>query len=161
MIQGYESETQRIGLLDPRAALLGGDEHVAQGHQGLARVVGREVVQGDRGPDRREAREVSPDLDPIDIADDEQGRVAEIVLVGEQLDVGGFEVLALALVLPGEEVSFSDVGEAAPSTGLRHPLIEGVVVAGGVGVVRGGLAEHPTQVDEVLLGPLANGHTGA
>ena len=86
--------------LDAWAELLRRDEHVAQGRQGVRWVVGGEVVQGDGDERRREAREVRADLDPLDVADDEQGRVAQVVLVGEQLDVGGLQVLVLALVLP-------------------------------------------------------------
>ncbi len=88
----------------------------------------------------------------VDVAHDEQRRVAEVVLVGEQLDVGGLEVLVLALVLPGEEVALPDVGEAVPSPGLGDPLLEGVLGADRVGLVRRRLAEHPAEVDEVLLG---------
>ena len=116
------------------------------------RVVGRQVVERDRRQDRAEAGEVGPDLDAVEVADDEQRRVAQVILVVEELEVRGLEVLLVALVLPGEEAALPDVGEAVPSPGLLHPALEGVLLAGGIGLVGRGLPHHPAQVDEVLLG---------
>ncbi len=58
------------------------------------------------------------DLDPLDIADDQERRVLEVLTVVEELLVGGLQVRPLALVLPGEEAALSDVGEAVPSPAL-------------------------------------------
>ena len=132
--------------------LLGRGEDVAEGLEGVGRVVGGQVVEGDDLHDRAQAGEVGVDLDPLEVADDQERRVAEVVLVAQQLDVGGLQVLVLALVLPGEEVALPDVGEAVAAGGLGDALLEGVLGAGGVGLVGGRLAEHPAQVDEVLLG---------
>ena len=67
----------------------------------------------------------------------------------------------MALVLPGEEAALPDVGEAVPSPGLLDPALEGVLLAGGIGLVGGGLPHHPAQVDEVLLGRGLLGRGGA
>jgi hypothetical protein len=91
------------------------------------------------------------DLDALDVADDQERRVLEVLAAVEQLLVGGLEVGVLALVLPGEDAALPDVGGAVPSPALGDALLERVVVTGGIGLVRRGLAEHPTQVDEVRL----------
>ena len=92
------------------------------------------------------------DLDALDVRDDQQGRVLEVVAVEQQLPVGVAEVLALALVLPGEVAALPDVGEAIATSHLAGALLEGVCVAGGISFVGGGGAQHAAQVDEVRLG---------
>jgi len=53
--------------------------------------------------------------DALDVADDQERRVLAVLAVVEQLLVGGLKIGPLALVLPGEEAAFPDVGEAIPS----------------------------------------------
>jgi hypothetical protein len=127
---------------------------------GVRRIVGREVVERDHRHYRAQAGEVGVDLDALDVADDEERRVAQVVLVAHQLDVGGPQVLVPALVLPGEEVPLPGVGEAVAAGGLGDALLEGVLGADRVGLVGRRLAEHPAEVDEVLLGGglLRRGH---
>jgi hypothetical protein len=43
------------------------------------------------------------------------------------------------------------IGEAIAAFDLAGTLLEGVGIAGGVGLIRRGDAEHPAQIDEVLL----------
>ena len=97
------------------------------------------------------------DLDPLEIGHDQERWVLEGVLVVDQLAVGGPQVLALALVLPGEVATHPDIGEAVMAIELLGALLEGVPGAGRVGVGGRRLAEHPAQVAEVGLGrrPLA------
>jgi hypothetical protein len=101
------------------------------------------------------------DLDPVEIGDHEERWVLEGVLVVDELAVGGPQVLALALVLPGEEALLPDIGEAVTAVELLGPLLERVPGAGRVGIGRGRLAEHPAEVAEVGLGrgALAGRHT--
>jgi hypothetical protein len=96
------------------------------------------------------------DLEAGEIAHDQQRRVAKSLAVSIELRVGGRQVFALALVLPGEVVAHPNVGEPVATLGLAGALLEGVPLAGRVGVVGRGLAKHPAQVDEMLLrrGPL-------
>ena len=98
-----------------------------------------------------EAGEVGPDFDCLEVGDDEEGRVLQRVAVTLELEVGGLEVLALALVLPGEEAALPDVGEAVAAAQLLRALLERVPGAVGVGVGGGGLAQDAAQVDEVGL----------
>ena len=141
-----------LGGLDARSELLGRGEDGPERRERFRWVVGGQVVEGDGVELRAEVGEVGPDLDRVEVGDDEERRVAQVLAVAEQLDVGGLQVLALALVLPAEEVLLPDVGEAVSPTRLGDGLLEGVVVAGRVGLVGRRLAEHPAQVDEVFLG---------
>ena len=137
------------------AEALGIGEDGAQDPQRLARV-GGQVVEGEAVDPRHGVGEVGVDLEAGEVTHDQQRRVAQRLAVSVELRVGGGEVLALALVLPGEMVAHPDVGEALATLGLAGSLLEGVPLAGRVRVVGRGLAEHPAQVDEVLLrrGPL-------
>ena len=102
--------------------------------------------------ERRRVGEVGVDLEAVEVADDEQRRVLKSLAVLQELLVGGGQVLVLALVLPGEVAALPDVGEAIAADGLLGALLEGVPVAGRVGLVGGRHAEHAAEVDEVLLG---------
>ena len=57
----------------------------------------------------------------------------------------------LALVLDGEAPLVPDVGEALAAARLLDPLLEGVELAGRVGLRGLGGAEHLAEVQEVLL----------
>ena len=96
--------------------------------------------------------EVSVDFEAIEVAYDQEGRVAEILAVVVDLLVGGFQVFVLALVLPGEVVAEPDIGEAFAAASLADVFFEGVIFSGGVGCGRMGLAEHLAEVDEMGLG---------
>lgn len=95
---------------------------------------------------------ICADLDRVEVRDDEQRRIAQRLAVFEELDVCGFQILALALVLPAEEVPLPDVGEAAAADGLLEGLLEGIRGTGRVCLGRSRLAEHRAQVEEVGLG---------
>ena len=151
--QGREVLSGPLGQLlaqSGRAQALGIGEDGAQDAQRLARI-GRQIVEGEAVHPRHGVGEVGVDLEAGEIAHHQQRRVTQSLAVAVELRVGGGEVLALALVLPGEVVAHPDVGEALAALGLAGSLLEGVPLAGRVGVVGRGLAEHPAQVDEVLL----------
>ena len=78
--------------------------------------------------------EVGVDFEAVEVAYDEEGRVAQVNAVVVELLVSFLEgfVLAFALVFPGEAVAQPDVGEAGSSTGLAYVLFEGVALASGV-----------------------------
>ena len=61
--------------------------------------------------------EVGADDEALEVADDQQGRVEQGLAVAEELLVGLVEVLALALVFPGEAILPPDVGEATLALG--------------------------------------------
>jgi hypothetical protein len=89
--------------------------------------------------DRDGLGEVGVDDDPVQVADDEEGRIGEGIAVEQKLIVGGSQVLVLALLFPAEEVLFPDIGEAVAPAMLFRPLFEaeGVAVgsaSAGVGV---------------------------
>ena len=81
---------------------LGIGEDSAQDPQRLGGVGPRQVVEGHRVEDRREVREVGAHLDPLEVGHDEERRVLQGVLVADELQVRCLQILALALVLPGE-----------------------------------------------------------
>ena len=98
------------------------------------------------------AGEVGVDLDQVHIADDERGRVLEVLAVVEQLAVGGGEVGVRALVLPAEAAAPPDVGPAlAAGAGPFRAGLEGIRLAAGVALVGRRHAEQAAEVDEVLL----------
>ena len=68
------------GGLDPRAELVRRGEDVAEQEQGPGGI-GRDLVEGDRLDDGLEAREVGVDLDPLDVADDQERRVLQVLAV--------------------------------------------------------------------------------
>ena len=90
-------------------------------------------------------------LDDIEIRDDQQGRVLEIVLVLEELEIRGGEIGPLALVLPGEVPSIPDVRPAISATGLLRTALEGIELAGRIDIGGGGDAEDGAEVVEVGL----------
>ena len=97
------------------------------------------------------AGEVGVDLDAVHVADDERGRVLQILAVVEQLAVRRREVGVRALVLPAEVTALPDVGPALPARAQAlGARLEGVVGARGQ-VVGCPHAEHPAEIDEVLL----------
>jgi hypothetical protein len=99
-------------------------------------------------------------LDRREVRDDEERRVLQGVLVVDELAVRCLQVLALALVLPGEEALLPDVREAVTAVELLGPLLERVPLTGGVGIGGTGLAEDAAQIEEVALGgrPLPGRH---
>lgn len=76
------------------------------------------VVEGDGLDSRGEAGEVGTYLDRLEVADDEQRRSAEVILVAEHLEVGGLQVLVLALVCAS-----SAKWIAATALALRVPVV--------------------------------------
>src|SRR4051812_10384747 len=92
----------------------------------LHQILKRELV--DRG---RRVREVGVDLEAIEIADDKQRRVFEGLSILQELPVRGREILALALILPGEVALLPHVSEAVAAAGLLGALLKGVPVACG------------------------------
>src|SRR5450759_3279264 len=117
-----------------RAQTLGVCEDSPEDAQRFARV-GREIVEGEAVDPRHGVGEVGVDLEAGEIAYDEKRRVAQSLAVAVELRVGRGEVLALALVLPGEVVAHPDVGPAVATFGLAGALLEGIPPAGRVRVV--------------------------
>ena len=107
------------------------------------------------------AGEIGMHLEAVKVADDEEGRVLQVLTVLEELLIGGRPILALALVLPGEVTALPDVGPAAAAAGLARTLLEGVRAAVGVGGGRRGFAEDSAEVKEVLLGGATLGERAA
>jgi hypothetical protein len=94
---------------------------------------------------------VGVDLEGRHVGDDEERRVLEGHGVLLELGIGGAEVLALALVLPGEVAALPDVGPALAAGGFRRAALEGISIALGVGVGRRVLAQERAEVIEVRL----------
>ena len=103
------------------------------------------------GP-RLEAGPLRVHLEAFEVAHDEQGRLAQRLVVVEELLVGRPQVLALALVLPAEVVLEPHVGEAVARARALRAFLEGVEVAGGVDLVGGRLVDEAAEVEEVFLG---------
>lgn len=97
------------------------------------------------------AGEVGVDLNALDVADYEEGWVAEVVTVEQELAVGVAEVAAWGLVLPGEGIALPHVGEAAAAGCLLHVAFERVVFAGWVGFDWCRDVEEAAEVVEVRL----------
>ena len=158
-----EADGGRLGDLvgrPLRSQLLGVEHDGAEHAQRLGRaLVARcEDVEGDAMDLRAGAREVGVDLDQVHIADDERGRVLEVLAVVEQLAVGGGEVGVRALVLPAKAAALPDVGPAlAAGAGAFRAGLESVGLAAGIALVGRRHVEQAAKVDEVLLrgGPLA------
>ena len=107
------------------------------------------------------AREVGVDLEALEVAHDQQGRVAQVLAVVVELPVGVAEVGALALVLPGEAVLHPHVGEAIATAELLGALLEREPFARRVEVGRGAPTEHVAEVAEVRLSGGALGERAA
>jgi hypothetical protein len=97
------------------------------------------------------AGEVGVDLEPFDVADDQQRRVLQRLAVEEELVIGGGEVFVLPFVLPGEVAAHPDIGEAFAAAGFGDPLLEGIPRAGRVGGGGRLLTEEGAEIEEVLL----------
>ena len=113
---------QRLGVKHDRAK---DAERLGGAFAALGEVVEGEFVDGGTG-----AGEVGVDLDAVHVADDERGRVRQVLTVVEELAVGGGEVGAVPLVLPAEVPALPDIGPAtAPCAEAFHTGLEGVVGA--------------------------------
>ena len=149
---GGLSRTQRLRLAHHRA-------QDAQRSRGLV-PAGSKVFERQRVDDGTGVGEVGMDLDPVHVADDERGRILQVLAVVKQLPIGGGEVGVVALVLPTEVSALPDVGPTpVPGAQSFGAGLEGVPLAGRIGLVRRLDAEHAAEVDEVLLrgGTLAPG----
>ncbi|MBN1321468.1 MAG: helix-turn-helix domain containing protein [Thermoleophilia bacterium] len=103
---------------------------------------GLELRESELVDDHRSVGEVRVDLEAVEVADDQKWRVIESFPVLKELGVGRLQVLALAFVLPGEVSALPHIREALAAFDLPGPLLERVGVAGGIGLVRGGDAQH-------------------
>jgi hypothetical protein len=107
---------------------------------------------------------VGVNLESIEVADDEQGRIAEVFAVIVELLVGCLEVLVLLsaalFVLPGKVIAPPDIGESIAAVDLRDGLFEGETLADAVGRGWVGLAEHLAEIYEVRLRSAAFGQCG-
>jgi hypothetical protein len=132
-------------------------EDVAQqfARLGVRKVLKREVV-----PLLNRVGPVGVDAEALGVGDDQDRRVFQRHRVELQLPIGEVEVGAVLLVLPAEMPALPDVGEARAAVELGDTLLERVAV-GVCGLVRRRLAEHATQVDEMLLRRLPLGAVGA
>ncbi len=104
--------------------------------------------------------EVGVDLDPLDVGDDQEGRVLEGLGVEFELPVRFVEILARFLVLPAEVAAVPDVGETTPAAGFAEPLLEGEEAPLGVHLGRRRVTDQAAEVDEVGLGSSAFGQGG-
>ena len=93
-------------------------------------------------------------FEAVDVADDEEGRIAQRLTVIGDLFVCCGQVFALTFVFPGEVSLEPDVGKAF-AVGSPGTFLEGVEIAAGVGFGRGLLAKQAADVDKVLNGGLA------
>ena len=94
---------------------------------------------------------VGVDAEAPHVGDDEQGRVLQRQRVLPQLLKGGVQVGVGALVFPGEVPALPHVRPAALAAVLPRLAFKSVALAGGVILRRRLLAQHPAEVDEVLL----------
>ena len=95
--------------------------------------------------------EIGVDDDAVQVADDEDGRTGEGVAVKEKLIVGVVQILVLAFVFPAEEILFPDIGEAIAAAVLFCAFFKAEGFARWIGFGGRGVAEHPAQVEEMLL----------
>ena len=114
--------------------------------RGLGEILERELVEtADAvGP-------VGADAETDHVRDDQKRRVLQRKRVLPQLPERRIEVGVPALVLPGEVVALPDVCPSAAAVVLSRAALEAVAFASRIGVGGRGLAQHPAQVDEVLL----------
>ncbi len=112
----------------------------------LAQFVQRDFVSA---VDRRS--EIRADDEALHVADDQQRRVFERILVEQELLVSLFQILPLALVLPAEEAPLPHVGPPAPAAVLGRAALESEPLARGVGLRRLRVLEQFAEVEEMLL----------
>ena len=139
-------------LLGPERLRLDHDRAEHAERLGGLVAAGPELVERDGEHGGPGAGEVGVDLDAVHVANDERGRVLEVLAVVEELLVRGGEVGVRALVLPPEVPALPDVGPAL--TARTQPLrarLERVGLAGGVGFIGRGHVQQAAEVDEVLL----------
>ena len=74
-------------------------------------------------------RPIRMNLEPGEIADDQQGRVFERRRITLELGKGRLQILALALVLPTETAALPDIGPAFAAGRLGGALFKGVSLA--------------------------------
>jgi hypothetical protein len=109
------------------------------------------VVKGELVDQRLGVGEIGVNLKAEKVADNQQRGIVEILAVLEQLQVGGFEILVLSLVLPAKEAALPDVGKALVIAGFVDVLLEGVIKALGVGSGRMRLVEDLAEIDEMRV----------
>lgn len=90
-------------------------------------------------------------LEGVEVAGDEQGRVVQIVFVQKELVIGRLEVGMSALLLPGEESLVPHIGPAPAAAGLLRAALKAVEGAMRVSLRRCGKAKQPAQIDKVFL----------
>jgi hypothetical protein len=114
-------------------------------------LVEAELFQGEGVDTGALAVELGVDFKALEVADDEERRVAEIFVVADELLVGFLEVAAGELVLEGEGVALPDIGVAFAAADLGDVLFKGVVVAHDIFFGGMGDAQRLAEVAEVLL----------
>ena len=110
-----------------------------------------QILQRDQRPLRRVAREVSMNLDPRPVTDDQERRIIEPQRIVHQLPQRGVQVTTGGLVLPGEAATLPDVGIALLSADALHAALEAVVVV----VHRQVDRQQAAQIQEMGLSALA------
>ncbi len=100
---------------------------------------------------RGSAGELGVDFVSVEIADDQERRVLQILMVEQKLLIGCRQIGVLALVLPSEMLAHPDIGESLPPGALGRALFEAVPGPVRVGFGWSLLAEHPAEIDEMLL----------
>ena len=94
---------------------------------------------------------VGMDTKPLQIAHHQQRRILQRDGVLLQLKIGGFQVLALALVLPAETAALPHIGPAFPAAQLGRAFLEAIALAPGISLGGRRLAQQPAQINKVLL----------
>ncbi len=130
--------TERLGIVE-NIAQAGEIDRVGELFQ-LERIAGGRLV----GPAGLDAKEVG-------VAGDMQRRVFQGGGVTGELFERLAQVVLLLLVLPGEKALLPDVRPALAAAGLGRPLLEREMVAGGVVLGRGRVADEAAEVEEMLL----------
>jgi hypothetical protein len=72
------------------------------------------------------------DLEPVKVANNEEGRILQRFPVLQELAVGGLEVPLLAFVLPAEVTALPHISPAISTSDLFRALLEGVGLPGRV-----------------------------
>ena len=131
-----------------RAELLGVIEDGPQLGQALW---GEQIIQGQRRHLLDGVSEVGVNDDALDVGNDEQRRVLERFPVEQELVIGFVQVLVFALVLPGEEALFPNIGPALTAPLLVGSRFESEVLAGRIIFGGCGMADQATEIEEMLL----------
>jgi hypothetical protein len=89
---------------------------------------------------------------PVHVADDEQRRIFQGHGILLQLNVGGPQVLMLALIFPAEMATFPDIRPAVATGQFGCATLKAIPFTIGISLRGRWLVQQPAQVNEMLLG---------